>query len=75
MRLRSDAMTSWEDWGIVEATAWLRDNPDDGGDPETRRACEEIIKATRRRPAGPAPDPGGGRTKESPFLSEDRLPE
>jgi hypothetical protein len=68
-------MTSWEDWGIEEATAWLKDNPDESGDPETRRACEEIVKATRPRPAGPAPEPRAGRRKESPFLSEERPPE
>ena len=45
MGLRSGAMTdSWASWGIVEATDWLKAHSGDTGDPETRTACEEIVK-------------------------------
>ncbi len=62
---------SWEDWGIVEANDWLMAHSDDSGDPKIRRACEDIVKDTRRRSAGADPVPGSGRTKESPFPSDD----
>lgn len=72
MGLRSVAMTdSPEDWDLAKANDWLVDHPDGGGDPETRRACEEIKKEARRRHAGPTPEPGGGRTKPSPYVSDD----
>jgi len=60
-----------EDWDLATADTWLKDRLDGSGDPETRRACEEIKKEARRRHAGPTPEPGGGRTKPSPFVSDD----
>lgn len=57
MGVLSGAMTdSWEDWGIVEANDWLMAHSDDSGDPKIRRACEEIVRDTRPRSAGLAPD-------------------
>jgi hypothetical protein len=65
MGLRSGAMTSWEDWGIVEATAWLKDHSGDSGDPETRRACEGIVKEAQahqvRRTRGQPPTERGAK--------------
>ena len=72
MGLLSEPMTdSWEDWGIVEANDWLMAHSGDSGDPQIRRACEEIVKDTRQGSAGAVPIPGSGRTKESPLPSDD----
>jgi len=60
-----------EDWDLAKADTWLEDHPDGSGDPETRRACEEIVKNARRHQRRPTPIAGGGRTQESPFVSDD----
>jgi hypothetical protein len=62
---------SWEDWGMAEASDWLMAHSDDSGDPEIRRACEEIVKDTGRRSASVAPIPSSGPKNESPVTPDD----
>jgi hypothetical protein len=53
-------------WDLATADTWLKDRPDGSGDPETRRACEQIIAEARkhqvrRTAAKPPTNPGEKR--------------
>jgi hypothetical protein len=71
MGLRSVTVANTaEDWDPRRAETYLREHAEDG-DPEVLQICRQIVAEAREHQRRPTPIAGGGRTAESPFVSDD----